>query len=65
MPQRTGHGEPWKDMEPAGGGHTRVARWVLSVGGFLVVPVSEVWTRGSVTCFLCVLCRWKSSTDAS
>ena len=49
-------------MEPAGGGQTRVARGLLSVGGFVVVPVGEVWTQGSVTCFLRVLCRWKAST---
>lgn len=57
LPQRPGHGEPWKDMEPAAGGQTRVARGLLPVSGFVVVPVSEVWMQGSVTCFLRVLCR--------
>lgn len=54
LPQRSGHGEPWKDTEPAGGGRTRVARGLLSIG-FVVVPVSDVWTQGSVICFLHVL----------
>lgn len=36
LPQRPGHGEPWKDMEPAAGGQTRVARGCcLSVGLWL------------------------------
>ena len=64
LPQWSGHGEPWKDMEPAGGGRTGVARVLLSVG-FVVVPVSDVWRHGSGTCFLHVLCRWKVSRDAS
>ena len=64
LPQWSGHGEPWKDMEPAGGGQTGVARGLLSVA-FVVVPVSEVWMQGSVTCFLHVLCRWKVSPDTS
>lgn len=64
LPQRSGHGEPWKDMEPAGGGRTRVARGLLSVW-FVVVPVSDMWTQASVTCFLHVPCRWNVSPDAS
>lgn len=30
---------------------------LLPVSGFVVVPMSEVWMQGSVTCFLRVLCR--------